>query len=131
LNLDIEPRSRISCIQKTRKKFRPLEKMTMNRVTHLGDVRVGGSLHFDYKGEQAILIRFSEKEVYAYVAVCPHEGGNIEWDNDIKKILCECHLSLFNVADGSVYKHSSLFELNKGLKKVALKIDEAGDVFAL
>jgi nitrite reductase/ring-hydroxylating ferredoxin subunit len=131
LDLDIEARSRISSIRNTRKKFPLLEKMTMNRITHLGDVKVGGSLYFDYGGERAILIRSSERDVHAYVAICPHEGGNIEWDKDIKKILCECHLSLFNVADGSVYKHSSLFELKKGLKKVALKIDEAGDVFAL
>jgi nitrite reductase/ring-hydroxylating ferredoxin subunit len=103
----------------------------MNRITNLSDLKIGGSVNFDYRGEPAILIRLSDREVYAYVAICPHEGGNIEWDNDIKKILCECHLSLFNVTDGSVYKHSSLFELNKGLKKVALKVDETGDVFAL
>jgi nitrite reductase/ring-hydroxylating ferredoxin subunit len=103
----------------------------MNRITNLSDLKIGGSVNFDYRGEPAILIRLSDREVYAYVAICPHEGGNIEWDNDIKKILCECHLSLFNVTDGSVYKHSSLFKLNKGLKKVALKVDETGDVFAL
>jgi nitrite reductase/ring-hydroxylating ferredoxin subunit len=103
----------------------------MNRITNLGDLKIGGSLYFDYRGERAVLIRFSEREVYAYVAICPHEGGSIEWDNDIKKILCECHLSLFNVADGSVYKHSSLFELKAGLKNVPLELDEEGNVFAL
>jgi nitrite reductase/ring-hydroxylating ferredoxin subunit len=104
--------------------------MTMNRITNLGDLKIGGSLYFDHKGKRAILIRFSEREIYAYSAICPHEGGSIEWDNDIKKILCECHLSLFNIADGSVYKHSSLFELKKGLEKVALTLDEKGNVFA-
>jgi cytochrome b6-f complex iron-sulfur subunit len=103
----------------------------MNSITNLADLKIGGSLTFDHKGERAILIRPSGSEIYAYLATCPHEGGSIEWDNEIKKILCECHLSLFNVADGSVYKHSSLFELKKGLKKVALKVDEEGNIFAL
>jgi nitrite reductase/ring-hydroxylating ferredoxin subunit len=105
--------------------------MTMNSIANLGDLQIGGSVYFDYNGERAILIRLSEKELYAYLATCPHEGGDIEWDNDIRKILCECHLSLFNVADGSVYKHSSLFELKKGLKRIPLKLDEKGNVFAL
>ena len=104
----------------------PLEKTTMNRIANLTDLKIGGSLYFDYRGERAILIRFSETDLYAYIAICPHEGGSIEWDSDIKKILCECHLSLFNVADGSVYKHSSLFELKKGLRKVPLKLDKSG-----
>jgi nitrite reductase/ring-hydroxylating ferredoxin subunit len=67
----------------------------------------------------------------AYIAICPHEQGNIEWDEEINKFLYECHLSLFNVGDGSVYAHSSLFELNEGLTKIDLKVDEKGDIYAL
>ncbi len=103
----------------------------MNKITNLKNLKKGSSLTFDYNGQKALLIRFSEKEVSAYIATCPHEGGNIEWDDGIEKILCECHLSLFNVADGSVYRHSSLFELKKGLTKIDLRLDEKGNIFAI
>ena len=103
----------------------------MNKIANLKDVKKGSSLPFDYNGQRALLIRPSEKDVCAYVATCPHEGGTIEWDNEIKKILCECHLSLFNVDDGSIYRHSSLFKLKKGLTKLELTLDEEGNVFVL
>ena len=108
-----------------------LENRAMKKIANLGDLKKGSSLSFDHNGQKALMIRPSEKEVYAYLATCPHEGGNIEWDNDIKKILCECHLSLFNVADGSVYRHSFLFKLKNGLTRVALRVDEQGDVFTV
>jgi len=103
----------------------------MDKIANLKNLKKGSSLPFDYNGQKALLIRFSEKDVRAYIATCPHEGGNIEWDDDIKKILCECHLSLFNVADGSVYRHSSLFKLKKGLTNIELRVDENGNVFAV
>jgi nitrite reductase/ring-hydroxylating ferredoxin subunit len=111
--------------------FRALGEPPMNRIANLKDLKKGSSLNFDYNGQKALLIRFSEKDVFAYIATCPHEGGTIEWDDDIKKILCECHLSLFNVADGSVYRHSFLFKLKEGLTKVELRLDENGNIFAV
>ena len=103
----------------------------MNPIANLKDLKKGESLPFVYKGQRALMIRPSENDVYAYVATCPHEGGSIEWDDDIRKILCECHLSLFNVADGSVYRHSSLFKLKNGLTKIDLSLDENGNIFAV
>ena len=103
----------------------------MKKIPNLKDVKRGGSLHFNYKGHKAIVIRTKEDDLVAYIAVCPHEGGNIEWDEQINKILCECHLSLFNVKDGSVYRHSSLFGLKKGLTKIKLKVDENKDIYAV
>lgn len=103
----------------------------MEKIANLKDISKGGSLYFEYKGKKAILIRTKEDELVAYSAICPHEGGNIEWDVAINKILCECHLSLFNVNDGSVYRHSSLFELKEGLNRIDLKVDENKDVYAI
>ncbi|WP_309492279.1 Rieske 2Fe-2S domain-containing protein [Candidatus Hecatella orcuttiae] len=103
----------------------------MEKIANLKDVKPGGSLTFNYKGEKAILVRTKGGKLVAYLTVCPHEGGNIEWDEQLNKMLCECHLSLFNVEDGSVYRHSSLFELNKSLTKIELKVDENQDVYAL
>jgi len=86
----------------------------MEKIANLKDIKKGGSLNFTYKGQKAILIRTKGNDLVAYVAVCPHEGGDIEWDETIDKVLCECHMSLFNAQDGSVYRHSSVFELDQG-----------------
>ena len=103
----------------------------MEKIAGINDIRKGGSLDFNYKGKKAILIRTKEDNLVAYVAVCPHEGGGIEWDETINKVLCECHLSLFNVEDGSVYRHSSVFELEQGLTKIEILVDEKKNIFAL
>ncbi|NIM98419.1 MAG: Rieske 2Fe-2S domain-containing protein [candidate division Zixibacteria bacterium] len=95
------------------------------------DIRKGGSLDFNYKGKKAILIRTKKNDLVAYVAVCPHEGGGIEWDETINKVLCECHMSLFNVKDGSIYRHSSVFELDQGLTKIEILVDQMNNIFAL
>ena len=99
------------------------------RCANLKDIEKGGSLYFDYEGKKAILIRTKDDDLVAYVAICPHEGGGIEWDDSINMILCECHLSLFNVKDGSVYRHSSVFELDEGLTKIDVSVDEEKNIF--
>ncbi len=40
-------------------------------------------------------------------------------------------MSLFNVKDGSVYRHSSVFELEQGLTKIEILVDEMKNIFAL
>ena len=103
----------------------------MEKIANLKDVTQGGSLAFTYKGKKAILIRTKKDDLVAYVAVCPHEGGDIEWDEKINMPLCETHLALFNVEDGSIYRHSSNFEVDKGLTKIDVTVDEKKDIFAL
>jgi nitrite reductase/ring-hydroxylating ferredoxin subunit len=103
----------------------------MEKIASIKDIRKGGSLNFNYKGKKAILIRTKKNDLVAYVAVCPHEGGGIEWDETINMVLCECHMSLFNVKDGSVYRHSSVFELEQGLTKIEILVDEKKNIFAL
>jgi nitrite reductase/ring-hydroxylating ferredoxin subunit len=102
----------------------------MEKIANLKDIPKGKSLDFTYKGKKAVLIRTKKNDLVAYAAVCPHEGGDIQWDEKLEMTICECHLSLFNVNDGSVYKHSSLFELEKGLTKIDLSVDKKKDIFA-
>jgi hypothetical protein len=40
-------------------------------------------------------------------------------------------MSLFNVKDGSVYRHSSVFDLDEGLTKIEILVDEVKSIFAL
>jgi nitrite reductase/ring-hydroxylating ferredoxin subunit len=103
----------------------------MEKIANLKDIKKGGSLYFTYNGKKAILIRTKEDDLVAYVAVCPHAGGNIEWDETINMLLCETHLSLFNVANGAIYRHSSDFAVDKGLTKIDLSVDEEKNIFAL
>jgi nitrite reductase/ring-hydroxylating ferredoxin subunit len=108
-----------------------MEEGLMEKIANLKDIAKGKSLNFTYKGQKAILIRTKQDDIVAYVAVCPHEAGDIQWDEKLEMVICECHLSLFNVKDGSVYKHSSLFELKKGLTKIDLSVDKKKDIFAV
>jgi nitrite reductase/ring-hydroxylating ferredoxin subunit len=103
----------------------------MEKIANLDDIKKGGALYFEYQGKKSILIRTKEDNLVAYIAICPHEGGSIEWDETINIILCECHLSLFRVNDGSVYRHSTAFELNEGLTKIDVQMDEENNIFAI
>jgi nitrite reductase/ring-hydroxylating ferredoxin subunit len=103
----------------------------MEKIGNLSDIKAGESLTFDYKGKKAIVVRTKEDQLVAYVAVCPHAGGAIEWDGQINKLLCETHLSLFNAEDGAVYRHSSAFEVKDGLDRIELKVDENNNIFAI
>ena len=102
----------------------------MEKIANLKDIKKGGSLYFTYKGEKALLVRTKKDDLVAYVAVCPHLGGGIEWDETINMLVCETHLSLFNVTDGSVYRHSSSFELDKNLTKIDVFVDAEKNVVA-
>jgi nitrite reductase/ring-hydroxylating ferredoxin subunit len=106
------------------------EEGVMEKITNLKNIKKGKSLYFTYKGKKAILIRTKQDDLVAYVAVCPHEAGEIEWDEKLNMVLCECHLSLFNVKNGSVYRHSSVFKLKKGLTKIGLSVDKQKNIFA-
>ena len=55
----------------------------MEKIANLKDIKPGASLTFSYKGGNAILVRTKGGELVAYVAVCPHAGGNIEWDGQM------------------------------------------------
>ena len=103
----------------------------MEKIANIDDIKKGGALYFEYQGKKSILIRTQENNLFAYRAICPHEGGSIEWDETINIILCECHLSLFRVNDGSVYRHSTAFELNEGLTKIDVQMDKENNIFVL
>ena len=103
----------------------------MDKIVNLKDIKKGTSFLFTYRGQRAILVRPKKGDPAAYLAVCPHEAGNIEWDEQIGMLLCECHGSLFNISDGSVEKQSTVIEPIQGLTKISLSIDDHEDIFAL
>jgi len=103
----------------------------MEKIVNSKDLKRGEWINFHYQGKEGILVKTRQDKLVAYSRVCPHEGGTIVWDADINKLLCECHLSIFNVDDGTVYKYSSLFEKMGNLTPIELKIDNNQDIYAV
>ena len=103
----------------------------MEKIANVKDLKRGASINFPYKGKEGILVKTKQDKFVAYSRVCPHEGGTIVWDADINKLLCECHLSIFNVDDGTVYKYSSLFDKMGSLTAIELKIDDNQDIYTV
>ena len=103
----------------------------MEKIANLKDLKKGKYLTFNYKGRKAILVRPKHGNPKAYIAVCPHEAGDIEWDEQIGRLLCECHGSIFNISDGSVEEQSSVIEPIQSLTQINLSIDDQEDIFAL
>ena len=103
----------------------------MEKIANVKDLKRGTSMYFPYKGKEGILVKTKQDKLVAYSRVCPHEGGTIVWDEDIHKLLCECHLSIFNAEDGSVYKYSSLFDKMGNLTPIKLKVDDKEDIYAI
>ncbi len=103
----------------------------MEKIGKVTDLKRGQSIDFEYEGKKGILVKTQKGKLVAYSKVCPHEGGTIVWDADINKLLCECHLSIFNVDDGTVYKYSSIFDKMDDLAPIKLKVDQKKDIYAV
>ena len=103
----------------------------MEKIGNVKNLKRGESINFHYKGKEGILVRTKQDKLVAYNKVCPHEGGTIVWDADINKLLCECHLSIFNADDGKVYRYSSLFEKMGNLTPIGLKVDNNQDIYVV
>lgn len=103
----------------------------MEKIAKVKDLKPGESMNFKYQGKEGILVKTKKGKLVAYSKVCPHEGGTIVWDADINKLLCECHLSIFNVDDGTVYKYSSVFDKMGDLTPIKLKIDDNKDIYTV
>ncbi len=103
----------------------------MEKIGNVKNLKRGESINFHYKGKEGILVRTKQDKLVAYSRVCPHEGGTIEWDPAINRLLCECHLSIFNVDDGTPYRFSSLIEKMDPLTPIELKIDKNQDIYAV
>ena len=103
----------------------------MKKIAKLDDIKKGGYIYFDHQGEKALLIRTDKGDLFAYFATCPHEGKTIMWDGEINRILCECHLAMFNLEDGTVYRTARNIEIKNGLRPIEVMVDKMDTVFAL
>jgi Rieske Fe-S protein len=102
----------------------------MEKIANAKNLKRGESISFHYQGKEGILVKTQKDKLVAYSKVCPHEGGTIMWDSNINKLLCECHLSIFN-DDGTVYKYSSVFKKMDDLTPIKLKVDDKQDIYVI
>src|SRR5215211_617919 len=52
-------------------------------------------------GEPAVLVHTEEGELFAYSAVCTHQRCTVAYRQDTRKLVCPCHGSVFDPADGA------------------------------
>lgn len=52
-------------------------------------------------GEPAVLVHTEEGKLFAYSAVCTHQRCTVAYGQDTQKLLCPCHGSVFDPADGA------------------------------
>jgi nitrite reductase/ring-hydroxylating ferredoxin subunit len=101
----------------------------MEKIGNVKHLKLGEAINFTYKGKEGILVITKQDKLVAYSRVCPHEGGTIEWDTGINKLLCECHLSIFNADDGTAYRYSSVFKKMDNLTPIEIKIESNQDIY--
>ena len=67
-------------------------------VGPLADVPVGGGRNFEVNGTKLVVTQPSEGELYAFSAICTHEGCVVGCRDKIIK--CDCHQATFDNKTG-------------------------------
>lgn len=69
-------------------------------VGPLADVPIGGGRNFEVNGTKLVVTQPSEGELYAFSAICTHEGCVVGCRDKIIK--CDCHQATFDNRTGEV-----------------------------
>jgi thiosulfate dehydrogenase [quinone] large subunit len=62
----------------------------------------GATIQLPNSGDPGIVIQVKEGEWVCYDTVCPHAGCTVGWTPGSAVLVCPCHGSMFEVANGSV-----------------------------
>lgn len=81
--------------------FRPKQKATAS-IVKLADFPIGSTMPFTANdGNPAILFR-TNAGVFAYSAICTHQGCTVAYDGLSHSMNCPCHGAKFDAASGAV-----------------------------
>jgi len=77
-------------------------KATGKQIIKLADMKVGKTYNFIHssQGVPAILFR-TKSGVFAYSAICTHQGCTVSYNATSKRLKCPCHGAEFDPANGA------------------------------
>jgi thiosulfate dehydrogenase [quinone] large subunit len=77
-------------------------KGAKGQIIKLADLPTGGTFNFIHstQGVPAILFR-TKVGVFAYSAICTHQGCTVNYDKSSKHLICPCHGAEFDPASGA------------------------------
>jgi thiosulfate dehydrogenase [quinone] large subunit len=77
-------------------------KAGKGQIIKLADLKVGGTYNFTHstQGIPAVLFR-TKVGVFAYSAICTHQGCTVAYDSASKHLKCPCHGAEFDPANGA------------------------------
>jgi thiosulfate dehydrogenase [quinone] large subunit len=93
------------------------------------DVPVGGAATFQDpgSGDPALALQLTKGQFVAYDAICPHAGCTVGYSSAAKLIVCPCHGSEFNPANGAVIAGPA----PHGLSTIAIAEGPDGQLYAV
>jgi thiosulfate dehydrogenase [quinone] large subunit len=77
-------------------------KASGKQIIKLADLKVGGTYNFTHstQGVPAVLFR-TKTGVFAYSAICTHQGCTVSYNSSSKRLKCPCHGAEFDPANGA------------------------------
>ena len=77
-------------------------KASGKQIIKVADIKVGGTYNFTHstQGVPAVLFR-TKTGVFAYSAICTHEGCTVSYNASSKNLRCPCHGAEFDPANGA------------------------------
>ena len=77
-------------------------KASGKQIIKLADLKVGGTYNFTHstQGVPAVLFR-TKTGVFAYSAICTHQGCTVSYNSSTKRLKCPCHGAEFDPANGA------------------------------
>ena len=93
------------------------------------DVPVGGAASFQdpASGDPALALQLTKGQFVAYDAICPHAGCTVGYSSAAKLIVCPCHGSEFDPANGAVIAGPA----PHGLGTIAIAEGPDGQLYAV
>jgi Rieske Fe-S protein len=95
---------------------------TPQNIIEDSSLSIGETFNFTSKsGSPAVLFK-SKTGVYAYSAVCTHEGCTVQYNSGSKNLQCGCHGAVFDPeSDGNALSGPT----NKPLPKIKVAVEGA------
>jgi thiosulfate dehydrogenase [quinone] large subunit len=98
-------------------------KASAGQIIKLVDLPIGGTYNFVHstQGVPSILFR-TKAGVFAYSAICTHQGCTVGYDKSSKRLICPCHGASYDPANGAKVLGGPT---NTPLAKIKVKVSGA------